>query len=193
MACGVACGGVEAKPVAQPPPAAPAAFTPGARLLRFHSTRFSVSLPLPDGPRWRIDDHKTAMLRATHEASYSKVELVVWREEELMNRQKCEDRAREKGYGERAGDEVDSETASVPAGWDTFVWIGADRGTADQTHRGEVTANLYAFAANVRKCLYFHFSTNAAASETSDRLAFVRLRVLGDLRLDSFDVPREHP
>ncbi len=189
MACGVACGGAEAKPIVHPAPVEPAAFTPGARLLRFHSTRFSVSLPLPDGPRWRIDDHKTAMLRATHEGTHSKVELVVWREEELVNRQKCEDRAREKGYGERAGDEVDSEIASVPAGWDTFVWIGADAPAGKDT----TTANLYAFAANVRKCLYFHFSTSAAPSEISDRLAFMRLRVLGDLRLDSFDVPRQRP
>jgi hypothetical protein len=75
---------------------------------------------------------------------------------------------------------------SVPAGWDTLVWIGAEGDGS------EMTTNLYAFAANVRKCLYFHFSTKAAPSAISDRLAFVRLRVLGDLRLDSFDVPREH-
>jgi hypothetical protein len=152
-----------------------------------------VSLPLPDGPRWRIDDHRNAMLRATHEGTHSKVELVIWREEELVNRQKCEDRAREKGYGERAGDEVDTEITSVPQGWDTLVWIGADHGASDAKRgEAETTANLYAFAANVRKCLYFHFSTNAAPSAISERLAFVRLRVLGDLRLDSFDVPREH-
>jgi hypothetical protein len=158
-------------------------------MARFHSARFSLSIPLPDGPHWRIDDHKTAMLRATHEATQSKVELVMWREDDLMNRQKCEDRAREKGYGERAGEEVDTETTSVPQGWDTLVWLGADRSDPKQAP-DQITGELFAFASSIRKCFYFHFVTRAEARVISDRLAFVRLRVLGDLRLDTMDVPR---
>ncbi len=156
-------------------------------MARFHSARFSLSLPFPDGPRWRIDDHKTAMLRATHAATESVVELVMWHEEELMNRAKCEERAREKGFGERAGDEVEDETAQFPAGWDTRVWIGAEQ-DANKTSTG----HLFAFASFIRKCLYFHFATkNASIAVVSDRLALARLRVFGEVRLDSFDVARE--
>ncbi len=156
----------------------------------FHSARFSISLPLPDGPRWRIDDHRTALLRARHEPTQSLVELVIWHEDELVNRQKCEERARDKGFGERAGEEVDTEITAVPEGWDTLVWIGAEKGAHPPP---AVTGHLFAFAALVHKCLYLHFSTQADAEVVSDRLAFVRLRVLREMRLDTFDVPRERP
>jgi len=151
----------------------------------FHSTRFSLSLPLPDGPHWRIDDHKAALLRATHEATQSKVELAIWHEEQLMNRQKCEERARDKGYGERAGEEVDTEMTAIPEGWDTLLWIAAEHDASTST------GHIFAFGAFLRKCLYFHFSTRGAPAVVSDRLAFVRLRVLREMSLDSFDVPRE--
>jgi hypothetical protein len=190
------CGG-SASPTgsvaASPFPADP--FNPGVRVGRFHSTRFGLSIALPDGPRWRIDDHHSALLRATHAPTHSKVELVSWREAELVNRQKCEERAREKGYGERAGTEVTSEVAAVPtADWDTEVWLSTDDATQSQVgpqRAAPVTGHLFAFASNIRRCLYFHFSTEAAPPVVSDRLAYVRLRILGDLRLDSFDIPRE--
>src|SRR5207302_616791 len=36
------------------------------KLLHFHSKRFALSLPLPDGRAWRIDDHSHVELVATH-------------------------------------------------------------------------------------------------------------------------------
>jgi hypothetical protein len=182
-----ACGG--ATPQQHPPPVEPEEpmFAEGAHMSRFHSARFSLSVPFPDGPHWRIEDHRTALLRATHEATQSKIEIVLWHEQELMNRQKCEDRAREKGYGERVGEEVTSEIASVPQGWDTLVWLGTEN------ERDVSTGHIVAFAASIRRCLYFHFSTKAVTRAISDRLAFVRLRLLGDIQLDTFEVPRERP
>jgi hypothetical protein len=182
----VGCGGggaVTTHGGEPPPPVDPFAATP-MKMARFHSTRFGLSMPLPDGPRWRIDDHHASVLRATHAGTRSKVELVLWHEQDLMNRQKCEDAARMKGYGERAGEEVDTEVTALPTpDWDTSVWLGVEAGQVP-------TGHLYAFSSNIRKCLYFHFSTEAPPGTVSDRLAFVRLRILGDLRLDTFDIPR---
>ena len=187
----VACGGAP-KPVSvapKPEPPEPPAFTAGSRMARFHSTRFDVSLPLPDGKHWRIDDHHAPVLRATHEATHSLVELAVWREEELMSRGKCEQRAHEKlMVPETAGDEVSTELVPFPPGWDTGVGIGAD------PDKEEVTGLLVAFGAFIHKCLYFRFTTRAElkdAAVISDRLAFARLRIFGGLALDTFDVPRQ--
>ena len=179
----VACGGHASAPVTHPQDNAAAE---QRKLPRFHSSRFSVSLPLPDGKTWRIDDHSASVLRATQATTQSKVELATWHEDDLMNRQRCEERARIKGFGERAGDEVDSEVASVPSGWDTLVWVSGEKLGND------VVGHVYAFASNIRKCLYFHYETRSAdAAAIADRLAFARLRILGDLRLDTFDIPRE--
>jgi len=158
-------------------------------MARFHSTRFGVSLPLPDGRHWRIDDHHAPVLRATHEATRSSVELAIWREDELVNRATCERRAYEKALvKEKAGDEITTETVSFPPGWDTGIWIGADHDAK------EARVELDAFGAFVHKCLYLRFVSRAPAASfdvLSDRLAFVRLRVFGGLELDTFDVPRE--
>ena len=188
VAAALACGGTTAHLTTQPPTTAPVdPFTPGVRVGRFHSVRFSLSLPLPDGARWRIDDHRSGLLRATHAPSRSKVELVLWHEDELMNHEKCEARARDKGFGERAGDEVDHEVAAVPTpDWDAFIWLG----TEGDDRSAVMTAHLFTFAASIRKCFYFHFSTEAARDVISDRLAYARLRILRDIRPDTFDVPR---
>jgi len=160
-------------------------------MARFHSTRFDVSLPLPDGKAWRIDDHHAPVLRATHAPTQSLVELAVWHEDELVNRAKCEARAHEKGLApEPAGDEVSAEVVAFPAGWDTGVWIGADHDAK------EITGQIFAFGAFVHKCLYFRFVTKAPLNEAdaiSGRLAFARLRIFGGLELDTFDVPRQQP
>ncbi|HMI84826.1 MAG TPA: hypothetical protein VK550_12085, partial [Polyangiaceae bacterium] len=47
----------------------------------FHSKRFELSLRLPDGPAWKIDDHRSPWLRATHDGTSSKVLLRSWRED----------------------------------------------------------------------------------------------------------------
>jgi len=184
------CGSAPSKPVTPPPlPPEPPAFTAGSRLLRFHSTRFDISVPLPDGKSWRIDDHHAPVMRATHEATRSIVELAIWREDDLVNRAMCEKRAYEKHLiQEPAGDEISTELVGIPTGWDTGVWIGADHD--DKT----ITGQLVAFGAFIHKCMAFRFETKADlkdATLVSDRLAFARLRVFGGLEPDTFAVRRE--
>ncbi len=187
----VACGGAPVTQTTPPAPTEPAAFTAGARMQHFHSTRFGVSVPFPDGPRWRIVDHKIPTLRATHEGTRSVVELAIWHEDELVNRAKCEAHAHEKGIArEASGEEVSTEITPFPPGWDTGIWVGVDRSGPNDR---DVTGHMIAFGAFIHKCLYFHFETTAEVAHAdviSDRLAFVRLRMFGGLTLDSFDVPR---
>ncbi len=188
-----ACGG------SAPPPkpvvaAAPVEFPLDVKMPRFHSTRFSVSLPLPDGRDWRIDDHKAPLLRATHPPTSSLVELVVWREDKLQNRAMCEARARELGYvADVEADTLESPVESVPEGWDTRLWAGVE----SNPNAPRVTAHLMVFGAQMKKCLYFHFATTAPRDQPdviSQRLAFARVRILREMRLDSIDVvPREKP
>ena len=166
-----------------------------ARMPRFHSTRFDVSLPLPDGHGWRIDDHHGPMLRATHEPTRSLVELVIWREDKLVNHAMCEARARELGYvADVEADTIESPIESVPEGWDTRLWVGVETGARDPAH---ATGHLMAFGSLMHKCLYFHFATTANRDDPdaiSTRLAFARVRILRELRLDSLEeVPRERP
>ncbi len=193
VAAAAACG-----PSATPPPkpvvAAPVEFPLDVKMLRFHSTRFSVSLPLPDGRDWRIDDHKAPLLRATHPPTNSLVELVVWREDKLQNRAMCEARARELGYvADIEADTLESPVESVPEGWDTRLWAGVEA----NPNATRVTAHLMVFGSLMKKCLYFHFATTAPRDQPeviSQRLAFARVRILREMKLDSIeDVPREKP
>ena len=63
-------------------PASPAAvsFTDdGKALPRYHSRRLALSLPLPDGGAWRIDDHSRPELVATHAPTRSRLVVAVFR------------------------------------------------------------------------------------------------------------------
>ena len=68
-----------------------------APLPRYHSKRLALSLPLPDGRAWRIDDHSRPELVATPrahalDASWSPCS----RADELVGRAQCEELARER-------------------------------------------------------------------------------------------------
>ena len=190
-----ACGPApEAKPPTPPPPvaAAAAAFPDGTAAARFHSGRFGLSVALPDGKAWRIDDHGKRELSATHAPTHSSLTVYEWNETELMNRAKCETRARELGLdvdGEL--DVVEQQVASVPEGWDTRIVVLSELRPAARTVLGHVLA----YASSIRKCLFFHFQTDAPVGEenvVSSRLAVARVTILGGLTMDVFGaVPRE--
>ena len=101
---GVALGVAGCEPTGVSPPSLPVKPVPivAARAVglgempvgEFVSLRFGLKLPLPDGKGWRIDDHGASWLVATHGASGSELVLKVWREEAMMNRGRCEERAR---------------------------------------------------------------------------------------------------
>jgi hypothetical protein len=87
-----------ALPPPRPPAPAPLLESPpdlvDARWGSFPSARFGVVLPLPAGDEWTIRDRGDPWLTATHEGTSSSVLVRLWREDEVINRARCEARAR---------------------------------------------------------------------------------------------------
>jgi hypothetical protein len=165
-------------------------------LPRFASKRFHVSIPLPDGKQWKIDDHSRAELFALHEPTRSKLHVIVFSDPELMSRQKCEERAREKKMVP-AGDlrTVEDAVTVGPEAFDTRLWVAVQTGKKEGD---PLVGHVFAFGGFLRKCLVFHFSSEVPSAKhelvLSSRLAIARTRVFGGLQIDALaDVTREKP
>lgn len=193
-----ACTQVEQKPAGSAPVAS-AAPNPlratgaatgweGGKWGTFHSQRFDVRLPLPDGRTWRIDDHKGSWLSATHAPSASTVRLRMFLESHAQNRAKCEARVREADAAlpkPKPDQSVDDAEAGVLAGWDaraiSFV-------TPDPAVPQKLTGHLLVFASNIRKCLAFQLTTEASGPAAQEivaaRLVDAKERIVRDLRFD---------
>ena len=201
-----ACGGAgqEGQPLAavapsasasSSAPAGAASFPEEVKLARFHSKRFAMVVPLPDGKAWRIDDHTHTELTATHAATQSKLVVTLFADPELMNRQKCEEKARERKLvppGEMRT--VEEKITIGPETYDTRVWVAIEPGAPGKPLVGHV----FAFGGFLRKCLFFHFSSEVPSANDEDvlsaRLAVARTRVLDGITLDPFaEPPREKP
>ncbi len=92
----------------------------------FVSARFGLKLALPDGKSWRIDDHGGNWLIATHAGAASELVVRTWREEAVMNRGRCEERARlwRKIPERESADIVEKRSVNVPPDFDTVVEVG---------------------------------------------------------------------
>jgi hypothetical protein len=186
-----ACGGEPrtTKDVAPPDPAA--AFLNDTKPLRYHSARFELSVPLPDGRGWKIDDHRTPLLVATHAATGATLTLGLSGEPELMNRQRCEAALRERGLVKDAEFQtVDDEVIVGPGPYDTHITVAALPST--QPHR-TLAGHVFLFGAHMKKCLFVHYETGEREGEDeatlSARLAVARLQILGGIQVEAFDAP----
>lgn len=211
-ACGGADRHVESATAVAPPPrdARSQPFPDDPRSWgRFHSKRFAMTIPLPDGRAWRIDDHTRPTLMATHPRTGSELVVSTWIEPDLVNRQRCEERARATGLVPEAPlstvprtsreppppplHTVSDEVTVGPDAYDTRLWIAIAPGANESS---PITGHVFAFGAYVHKCLFFHFTTEVPGAKDEDvlgdRLATARVRVFGALKLDDFDtVPRQ--
>jgi hypothetical protein len=193
------CGGAP-PPAAEVPPAATAAPSSsrsfdGAGWATFHSKRFELSLRLPDGPAWKIDDHRSPWLRATHDGTRSKIALRSWREEENVTRGGCYARAR--GWDPNLPDldaarvlddgvrPVMNQNARVVVG------LGGDPDAAS------IGGFVLAIVGEVRRCLLVAYQTEAvgpaAEGDVADRLAIVADRLLSTIKLDQSFAPSRDP
>jgi hypothetical protein len=206
VAC-VACGEpATSSPVVAPtaksgtaPSARPPAFDEAA-WGKFHSKRFQLTLPLPEGRAWRIDDHAKRELVATHPPTSSKLTVYSWYDNELMSHAKCEAKARGEGLVPKTElRTIESEVTVGPEAYDTRIWVAADA----RPQNGPLVGHLFMFGAFIRRCLFVHLETEVPSREDEDvlssRLAVARVRLLGGLKLDpprtmeDSDVPREKP
>jgi hypothetical protein len=193
--CGCTPGATSTAIAPAPPVPRAAAFADDpAPLLRYHSRRLGVSLPLPDGRQWRIDDHSQPELVATHAATRSRVTVAVFHADQIVGRAQCEALSRARKLVP-AGDLVTLEDAATltQQTFDTRVWVAVEPGAGPA---GALVGHVMAFGGFLRKCFAFVFSTEVVGVEDepvlSARLAFARERVLAGLALEAFDaVPRD--
>jgi hypothetical protein len=163
----------------------------GRALLRFHSSRFGLSVPLPDGRAWRIDDHKNLALLAVHPPTRSTLTLQSFTDPEAMSRQKCEERARTMGLvALRDPHTVEDVTLAGPGAYDSRVWVALETGTSTQA---PLSGHVFLFGAFLRKCLFVHYATQVASEREeavlTSRLAVARLRILPGIGVEAFDRP----
>jgi hypothetical protein len=164
-------------------------------LLRYRSLRFGLSLPLPDGHAWKIDDHKTGALIAEHAATRSTLTLQTFSEPEIMNRQKCEARVRDMGLvALRDPHTLEDLTTVGPEAYDSRVWVALETGASPSS---PLSGHVFLFGAFVRKCLFAHYMTQVASEKEepllTTRLAVARLRILGGIEIVPFDQPPRVP
>lgn len=183
------------------PPARPPQFaTDDAGWGRYQSKRFQLSVPLPDGKTWKIDDHSKPELVATHAPTSSRVMIVTTQEEDLMNRQRCEKRARDLGHVPKNElTTVEDEVITGPDAYDSRVWVALDAARPG----GAVDGHVFLFGAFLRKCLIVHLTTTVPSAKDEDvlssRLAIARARVIRGLTLDPMrttddaTVPKDKP
>ena len=164
------------------------------RMKRFHSKRFALSVPFPDGAGWRIDDHSRPELVATHAGTSSTLVVATWHDPELMNRQLCEARAEDRLLsGKKNLRVLEEATVMAPEMFDTRVIVGIE---AQGSPSRPLVGHVFAFGGFLRKCLFFHYSSEVGSAQDeatlSSRLALARLRMFGGLLLDAFaEPPRE--
>jgi hypothetical protein len=164
----------------------------------YQSRRLELSLPLPDGKAWRIDDHSQPELVATHAATASKILVSVFNAGELVGRARCEELALEKhlvpDVGSKTVRVVEDEVAITQGEFDTRIEVVV---RADGGPESLLIGRLMAFGGFLRKCFVFVYSTAVDRTSEepvlSERLAFVRARVLGGLELEPFDAVSRSP
>jgi hypothetical protein len=185
------CGATPQAPASSAAPGAAATFANDPKPLRYHSARFEMSVPFPDGHGWKIDDHHTPLLVATHAATASTLTLGVSIEPVLMNRQRCEAAARERGLVHDDGFQTVADEIIVgPGSYDSHITVAALPGAAP--HRS-TSGHVFLFGGYMKKCLFVHYETNERDGEDeaalSTRLAVARLQILGGIKMQVFDVP----
>jgi hypothetical protein len=62
---------------------------------RFESHRHGLSVPLPEGVTWKIDDRSSPWLDALHVSTQTRVRARSWNEAKPMSPRLCEERARQ--------------------------------------------------------------------------------------------------
>jgi hypothetical protein len=156
--------------------AAPVDFE-GGRWGSFRSKRFRLELPLPDGRVWRIDDHKTPWLTASHAPTQSELWVRTWHEYERANTKTCEEKARlwKKEIPSRDGAEiVEHRAIGVPEDFDTWVDIGI---AAAPAPGDPIRAFAIAFGGRRHQCFTFVYMTRAHGPG-AERVIAARLAVM---------------
>jgi len=161
----------------------------------FHSARFELSLDLPEGKAWRIDDHRTPWLVATHEPTRSTLQARSWVEDKPVAKHRCYERAKQWKTGLPdidAGQAVSDERRSLDSGLEARIVSGVEVPEGSPRIGGYVVA----VGTAVRKCLVIVYRTeagrHAGPEAVADRLAVISETVMARVRFDrTLDYSRE--
>ena len=167
---------------------------------KFHSKRFQLTVPLPDGRAWKIDDHRAPELVAVHPATSSRLTVLATQEEELMNRHRCEERARTRGWLTKPTlTTVEDQVHVGPDAYDSRVWVAIDA----MKEGGGMEGHVFLFGAFLRRCLLVHLSTSVPSTRDDEvlvsRLAIGSARIVKAITIDpprttdGAVVPRDKP
>jgi len=81
---------------------------------------------------------------------------------------------------------VEDAVVIAPETFDTRIWVAIEPGNGG----GPLVGHVFAFGGFLRKCLFFHYSSEVPSvdeeSVLSSRLAVARTRIFGGLSLDPF-------
>jgi len=169
----------------------------GTRWGTFHSKRFELSMGLPDGSAWKIDDHHSGWLKAAHEPTRSTLVLRIWNEDQVTTRKGCYARGRE--WEPRLPDLellplIDDKMRTLLGYRDARVAVGVTVHGDPQPATGGF---VVAIVGDVHRCVVVVYETAvsgaAAQDEVADRLAIVEGRLLPSLKLDSTLTPPRAP
>jgi hypothetical protein len=169
----------------------------GTRWGTFYSKRFELSLGLPDGASWKIDDHRSAWLKAAHEPTRSTLLLRIWNEDQVTTRKGCYARARE--WEPRLPDLeavplIDDKLRPLLGYRDVRVAVGV---TVLGNRQPATAGFVVAIVGDVHRCAVVAYQTEVSGSgaqdEVADRLAIVEGRVLPSLKLDKSLAPSRTP
>lgn len=170
-------------------PLAPLARAPVAPVI---SERFGVTLPLPDPNGWQIVPERSSFLVLEHRTSSSRLVVRLWREADIMNRDRCEQQARALRRDlpdHDSGGGLSRRRIDVPPEFDTLVEVGLGRTSPAEPVEGHVMA----FGGWVRRCFAFVYTTSGAGPDAErvigDRLAVMEARALEGLELRSSTSP----
>jgi hypothetical protein len=175
---------------------APGSF-PAGRNGTFHSARFELSLDLPDGKAWRIDDHDGPWLVAVHEPTSSTLNLRSWTEEQPATKHRCYDRAKQWKQGLPDIDTahaVSDELRKLDGGVEARIVSGVEVAEGSP----HIAGYAVAVGTAVRKCVVIAYRTeagrHAGPEAVADRLAVVSETVMSKVRFDRTLTPvREAP
>lgn len=153
------------------------------RYSRVVSKRLRLSIPLPNRGGWEMSRETSVFLILEHAATSSRLLVGIWREDELMNRQRCEARARLlRDLPKRGVGVLSSRLVDVPKGFDTQVDVGFDvEGEGEPLHGWAM-----AFGGLARECFAFIFTTVATGDE-AERIIGDRLAVMQTLSLEGIE------
>ncbi|MFO0755719.1 MAG: hypothetical protein U0359_04480 [Byssovorax sp.] len=161
----------------------------------FVSTRLGLTLPLPDGKSWSIDDHTGSWLVATHAATGSTLSVRTFRVDGAATRARCEEEARlRRKLPDREGAEiVEQHALDVPADFDTRVEVGVvtplPGGRGAKAKESQIHGFVLAFGGKAHRCFAYAFTTAAegpgAEQAVGERLATMAQASLAKVKLHS--------